>query len=135
MRTMANSYYITNYIKCTPDFLIHKLKMDQENYNFKRQEFIDELSKFFLEAIEKYPIKNPKTNAITYKNFKHIIDEFRKIFEQVSIGKKGKPLTEGLWNYFYANVVIPNRKSLFPRVQDKIDAHKALAIGNRVKIS
>lgn len=117
------------------DYLIHKLKMDQENYNFNRQEFIDELSNLLLEAIENYPIKNPKTDAITYKNFKHLVDEFRKIFDLVSQNKKGKPLTEGLWNYFYANGVIPYRKYLFPRVQDKIDAHKALTIGNRIKKS
>ena len=122
-------------VKGISDYLIHKLKMDQENYNFNRQEFIDELSNFFLDAIENYPIKNPKTDAITYRNFKNIIDEFRKIFNKISQGKKGKPLTEGLWNYFYADTIIPYRKYLFPRVQDKIDAHKALTIANRIKKS
>lgn len=122
-------------VKSISNYLIHKLKMDQENYNFNRQEFIGELSKLFLEAIENYPIKNPKTDAITYNNFKGMVDEFRKIFDQVSLDKMGKPLTEGLWNYFYANTIIPNRKYLFPRVQDKIDAHKALSIGNRINKS
>ena len=41
-----------NYIKCTPSSLVKKFRMDQENYNFKRQEFIDEFSKQFLEALE-----------------------------------------------------------------------------------
>ena len=122
-----------NYIKCTPSSLVQKFRMDQENYNFKRQEFIDEFSKQFLEALENYPYKNPKTSLISYTNFKRVIKEFKTIFDQVSLEKRGKPLSEGLWNAFYAQGVIPIRKSFYPRVQDKIDAHKALEIGNRVK--
>ena len=57
-----------NYIKCTPSSLVQKFRMDQENYNFKRQEFIDEFSKQFLEALENYPYKNPKTSLISYNN-------------------------------------------------------------------
>lgn len=118
-----------------PSYWVHKYKMDQENYSFKRQEFINELSKSFLEAIQNYPIKNPKTNAISYNNFKRLIKTFRTLFEQISLQKMGKPLSDGLWKAFYAQGIISQRKVLYPRVQDKIDAHKAMSIGNRVKIS
>ena len=124
-----------NYIKCTPSSLVQKFRMDQENYNFKRQEFINELSKVFLEAIQNYPIKNPKTNAISYNNFIRVTKTFRALFEQISLQKIGKPLSSGLWKAFYAQGIISQRKVLYPRVQDKIDAHKAMSIGNRAKIS
>ena len=116
----------------SPSRWVQKFKMDQENYFFNRQEFIKELTKEFLEAIQNYPVKNPKTNAISYSNFKRVILTFRKLWEQISIQKVGKPLSEGLWNAFYAQAIIPQRKVLYPRVQDKINAHKAMTIGNRI---
>ena len=116
----------------SPTYWVQKFKMDQENYSFNRQEFIKELTKEFLEAIQNYPVKNPKTNAISYSNFKRVILTFRRLWEQISIQKVGKTLSEGLWNAFYAQAVIPQRKVLDPRVQDKIDAHKAMSIGNRI---
>lgn len=115
-----------------PTYWVQKFKMDQENYFFNRQEFIKELTKEFLEVIQNYPVKNPKTNAISYSNFKRVILTFRRLWEQISIQKVGRTLSEGLWNAFYAQAVIPQRKVLYPRVQDKIDAHKAMAIGNRI---
>ena len=115
-----------------PTSWIQKFKMDQENYFFNRQEFIKELTKEFLEAIQNYPVKNPKTNAISYSNFKRVILTFRKLWEQISIQKVGKPLSEGLWKAVYAQANIPQRKVLYPRVQDKINAHKAMSIGNRI---
>lgn len=119
----------------SPTRWVQKFKMDQENYFFNRQEFIKELTKEFLEAIQNYPVKNPKTNAISYSNFKRVILTFRKLWEQISIQKVGKPLSEGLWNAFYAQAIIPQRKVLYPRVQDKINAHKAMTIGNRIRIN
>lgn len=123
-------YYINNTYN--PTHWVQKFKMDQENYFFNRQEFIKELTKEFLEAIQNYPVKNPKTNAISYSNFKRVIITFRRLWEQISIQKVGKPLSEGLWNAFYAQAIIPQRKVLYPRVQDKINAHKAMSIGNRI---
>ena len=117
----------------SPTWWVKKFKMDQENYFFNRQEFINELTKEFLEAVQNYPIKNPKTNAISYNNFKRVISTFRNLWEQISLQKVGKPLSEGLWNAFYAQAIIPQRKILYPRVQDKINAHKAMTIGNRIK--
>lgn len=119
----------------SPTWWVKKFKMDQENYFFNRQEFINELTKEFLEAVQNYPIKNPKTNAISYNNFKRVISTFRNLWEQISLQKVGKPLSEGLWNAFYAQAIIPQRKILYPRVQDKINAHKAMTIGNRIKKS
>ena len=117
----------------SPTWWVKKFKMDQENYFFNRQEFINELTKEFLEAVQNYPIKNPKNNAISYNNFKRVISTFRNLWEQISLQKVGKPLSEGLWNAFYAQAIIPQRKILYPRVQDKINAHKAMTIGNRIK--
>lgn len=117
-------------MKTETQYYIKKFKLDQENFQFNRQEFIDELSKNFLERIDRYPHKNPKTNCITYRNFKAVVNYYRDLYNDISYFKVGKPLTQGLWCAFYAQTVIPKRKALFPRVQDKIEIYKANTLGN-----
>ena len=49
-------------------------KLDQENYDFKREEFISELGKDFLDYCQNTTIGiNPKCGYIYYYRFKEII--------------------------------------------------------------
>ena len=51
------------------------------------------------------------------------------LWANISNGSK-KPLSQGLWNAFFAQAVVPFRKAMFPRVQDKIDSLKARSLGD-----
>lgn len=117
------------HMKTETLYYIKKFRLDQENFQFRRQEFIDDLSKKFLEQVNNYPEKNPKTNCITYKNFKGILDYYGEVKDEINAAV-GNKITQGLWNAFYAQTVIPIRKVLFPRVQDKINTYKVNTIGN-----
>lgn len=110
-------------------YYIKKFRLDQENFQFKRQAFLDDFSKNFLDRVNNYPEKNPKTNCITYKNFKAVIDHFNAITDEINAAV-GNKITPGLWRAFYAQTIIPLRKVLFPRVQDKIDTYKINTLGN-----
>ena len=104
-------------------YFIQRYRMQQEHYNFNRQAFLNEFKEYFLEQINNYPEKNPKTGCITYNNFKRIISNTEVLWANISNGAK-KPLSPGLWNAFFAQAVV------FPRVQDKIDSIKARALGD-----
>ena len=114
-------------------YYIKRFRLAQENYEFNRQDFIDELSRNFLERLKTYPYKNPKTNCITYHNFKRIIDMFHNLCLDINKAV-GNKLSQGLWNAFYAQTIVPLRKSLYPRVQDKIDLRNLNTLRERVTI-
>lgn len=103
--------------------------MQQEHFNFNRQAFLDEFKEFFLELVNKYPERNPKTGCITYNNFKKILEHAKFTWRKISEGSH-TPLSQGLWNAFFAQTVVPFRKAMFPRVQDKIDAQRARTLGD-----
>ena len=109
-------------------YYIKQFRLDQVNYEFNRQEFIDELSRNFLERLKTYPYKNPKTNCITYNNFKRIINIFHNTYLDINKAV-GNKLSLGLWNTFYAQTVVPVRKTLYPRVQDKIELRNLNTLG------
>ena len=112
-------------------YYIKQFRLDQVNYEFNRQEFIDELSRNFLERLKTYPYKNPKTNCITYNNFKRIIDMFHNLYLDINKAV-GNKLSQGLWNAFYAQTIVPIRKTLYPRVQDKINLRNLNTLSERV---
>lgn len=114
-------------------YYIKQFRLDQVNYDFNRQEFIDELSRNFLERLKTYPYKNPKTNCVTYNNFKRIITMFYTLYQSIN-ASVGNKLTPGLWGAFYAQTVIPLRKSLYPRVQYKINTRNLNTIGEKVTL-
>ena len=124
MKTMNNT---TN--TSVSQYFIQRYRMQQEHYSFNRQAFLDELKEYFLEQVNNYPEKNPKTGCITYNRFKRILSDMEVLWANIS-NEANRPLTKGLWNAFFAQTIVPCRKALFPRVQDKINSLKARTLGD-----
>lgn len=100
-------------------------KLDQENYDFKREEFISELGKDFLDYCQTTTIGiNSKTKQIYYYRFREIVKNFQEKFWSISRLKIGEPFSEKLWNAFFATQVVPLRKKLFPDIQKFIEEKK-----------
>lgn len=104
--------------------------MDQENYEFSRVEFLNELKKEFLENINRYAqSKGIKPEELPYKDFKNQVHVIQAKFWSISREKKGKRGTNfspKLWGCFFALTVVPYRKKYYPEVQAKIQAlHKS----------
>ena len=97
-------------------------KLDQENYDFKREEFISELGKEFLDYCQTTTIGiNPKTHKLYYYRFKEIIKNFESKFWAISKLKVGEGFTQNLWNAFFATQVVPLRAKMFPDIQQFIE--------------
>lgn len=97
-------------------------KLDQENYDFKREEFISELGNEFLDYCQTTTIGiNPKTHKLYYYRFKEIVKNFETKFWAISKLKLGEPFTQKLWNAFFATQVVPLRTQLFPDIQKMIE--------------
>lgn len=100
-------------------------KLDQENYEFNREEFICELGKDFLDYTQNTTIGiDPKTGIIYYYRFREIVKNFETKFWAISKLKVGEPFTQKLWNAFFATQVVPLRKWMFPAIQHKIEELK-----------
>lgn len=111
----------------TPKEYVTQFRMGQENYEFSREEFMQEFSKDFLDCFQKLP-KMPEDSKYggvpTYSRFKGIISEFQTKFWKISDLKPGKNLTQGLWRAFYAITVIPTREKYYPDLHRKIMARR-----------
>lgn len=104
---------------------VKQFKLDQENYDFKREEFISELGKEFLEYCQTTTIGiNSETKHIYYYRFREIVKNFQEKFWSISKLKIGEPFSEKLWNAFFATQVVPLRKKLFPDIQKFIEERK-----------
>ncbi len=102
-------------------------KLDQENYDFKREEFISELGKDFLDYCQTTTIGiNKKTGTLYYYRFKEIVKNFETKFWAISELKIGEPFTQNLWNAFFATQVVPLRAKLFPGIQSMIEKLKGI---------
>ena len=102
-------------------------KLDQENYDFKREEFISELGKEFLDYCQTTTIGiNKKTGILYYYRFKEIVKNFETKFWAISKLKIGEPFTQNLWNAFFATQVVPLRAKLFPGIQSMIEKLKEI---------
>ena len=102
-------------------------KLDQENYDFKREEFISELGKDFLDYCQTTTIGiNKKTGTLYYYRFKEIVKNFETKFWAISELKIGEPFTQNLWNAFFATKVVPLRAKLFPGIQSMIEKLKEI---------
>lgn len=100
-------------------------KLDQENYDFKRGEFISELGKEFLDYCQTTTIGiDKKTGNIYYYRFREIVKNFETKFWAISELKIGEPLTQKLWNAFFATQVVPLRAKIFPDIQKFIEKRK-----------
>lgn len=111
-------------------------KLDQENYEFKREEFISELGKDFLDYCQTTTIGiNEKTGTLYYYRFKEIVKNFETKFWAISELKVGEPFTQKLWNAFFATQVVPIRKKLFPAIQSMIESLKGIQDRQDKKLS
>ena len=100
---------------------IKEFKLDQENFDFKREEFISKLGKEFLEYCQTTTIgRNPDTGIIYYYRFREIIKNFETKFWAISKLKVGEKFSENLWKAFFATQIVPIRARLFPREQQRI---------------
>jgi hypothetical protein len=102
---------------------VKKFKMDQPNYQFKRQLFIDSLGKEFRETV--YNPENgyePISKTLSIDRFREIVDSFYQKFKTISTikAKVGEPLTQGLWNAFFAQTVCKVRAELYPEEAKRI---------------
>lgn len=102
-------------------------KLDQENFDFKREEFISELGKEFLEYCQTTTIgRDNKSGIIYYYRFREIVKNFESKFWAISELKVGKPLSQKLWNAFFATQVVPLRGELYPKMQKRIEEQRQL---------
>lgn len=102
-------------------------KLDQENFNFKREEFISELGKEFLEYCQTTTIgRDNKSGIIYYYRFREIVKNFESKFWAISELKVGEPLSQKLWNAFFATQVVPLRRRLYPKMQKRIEEQRQL---------
>lgn len=102
-------------------------KLDQENYDFKREEFISELGKEFLEYCQTTTIgRDNKSGIIYYYRFREIVKNFESKFWAISKLKVGEPLSQKLWNAFFATQVVPLRGRLYPKMQKMIEKQRQL---------
>lgn len=102
-------------------------KLDQENFDFKREEFISELGKEFLEYCQTTTIgRDNKSGIIYYYRFREIVKNFEFKFWAISELKVGEPLSQKLWNAFFATQVVPLRRRLYPKMQKRIEEQRQL---------
>lgn len=104
----------------TKDY-IKKFRMDEENFEFDRNEFLKELNKEFLDRLEltqKY--RELSKMDFPFKVFQEIVKEMQSKFWAISNKKVGKPLTPELFSAFYAYAVIPAREKYFPNEHAEI---------------
>lgn len=109
-------------------------KLDQENYDFKREEFISELGKEFLDYCQTTIIGiNPKTHKLYYYMFREIVKNFESKFWAISKLKVGEGFTQNLWNAFFATQVVPLRAKMFPDIQQFIEKGRRNTSMNKTK--
>lgn len=102
-------------------------KLDQENFDFRREEFISELGKEFLEYCQTTTIgRDNKSGIIYYYRFREIVKNFESKFWSISELKVGEPLSQKLWNAFFATQVVPLRRMLYPKMQKRIEEQRQL---------
>lgn len=101
---------------------IKKFKMDQPNFEFKREDFVKAFGEDFKACLNNPQICgiDPATGKLPYPKFKQAVKNFESKFQAISRIKLGKQLSKGLWNAFYAIWVIPTRASLYPDLNKKI---------------
>ena len=58
--------------------------MDRQSMITSVQNHANQKIQKFLEQVNNYPEKNPKTNCITYKNFKGILDYYGEVKDEIN---------------------------------------------------
>lgn len=109
---------------------VKRFKMDQPNYDFDRNVFIEAIGEEFKSSINILEQRLDDGQVISYPTFKQLVKGVQEKFNKISELKLGKPLSKGLWNAFYAIHVIPMRSTLYPKLDKKIKDAQAKAIAN-----
>lgn len=104
-----------------PKEYIKRFKMNQQNFEFSRPEFIACFKLDFLENIIRHPNRDLESKKLRYKYFKETVKDFEIKFWEISRLRKGRGLTLGLWQSFFKGVVVPYRSENYPIVQDHIE--------------
>ena len=86
---------------------IKLFRMDQPNYNFNREKFLETLGVEFRDYIAgpNFGV-DPSTGKIPYFRFKEAVKNFETKFQSISQLKKGN-LSPGLWRAFFALLYHP----------------------------
>lgn len=103
-------------VKTTKEF-IKQFKLDQENYEFNREDFLKELNKYLLEMINNAQMSTPN---FTFDIFKQCVNQVAQKFWAISNKKAGGCFSKDLWNAFYAVYVVPLRAKHFPQIEAEI---------------
>lgn len=128
-------------VKTTKEF-INEFKLNEENFEFNREDFLAELNKYFLEilykSISKDELQNPYDSLISYAQsgkftwemFKHAVKQVEQKFWAISNKKVGLPFSKKLWGAFYAIYIIKVRSDLFPKIEAEIKFKREKRIKN-----
>lgn len=128
-------------VKTTKEF-INEFKLNEENFEFNREDFLAELNKYFLEilykSISKNELQNPYDSLISYAQsgkftwemFKHAVKQVEQKFWAISNKKVGLPFSKKLWGAFYAIYIIKVRSDLFPKIEAEIKFKREKGIKN-----
>lgn len=128
-------------VKTTKEF-INEFKLNEENFEFNREDFLAELNKYFLEilykSISKNELQNPYDSLISYAQsgkftwemFKHAVKQVEQKFWAISNKKVGLPFSKKLWGAFYAIYIIKVRSDLFPKIEAEIKFKREKRIKN-----
>lgn len=93
----------------TKDY-VKVFRLDQENFQFNRREFMNKLGEDLLEVCQRQQKINPSTGRIYYSDFKKVVKYFESKFNEIS-RQSIRPLSQNLWKAFFATQVVPIRNS------------------------
>jgi hypothetical protein len=111
----------------TKDF-VRKYKLDKdvileegEHIKFNKTAFLKDFEKEFEESLQ----KNCSVES-TVERFDHVIIEMRQKWDGIDRKTRGG-LSEGLWKFFYATILIEKKKEIFPEWAKRVEEERAEA--------
>ena len=114
---------------------VKRFKLDLENYEFNRGDFLKALKDEFLERVILTKESREKSNLqFTYNIFQSLVKEIQSKFWAISNKKAGKPFTKELFGAFYAMAIVDIRTKFFPEEQKMIeDRRRNIEEQSRIK--
>lgn len=114
---------------------VKRFKLDLENYEFNREDFLKALKDEFLERVILTKESREKSNLqFTYNIFQSLVKEIQSKFWAISNKKAGKPFTKELFGAFYAMAIVDIRTKFFPEEQKMIeDRRRNIEEQSRIK--
>ncbi len=119
-------------MKTTKQF-IEQYRLDQENFEFNREDFLSGLNEYFLElltlnalGIKESPNKwtEIQEKKFGFDKFKQTVKQTEEKFWSISKKKVGEPLSQKLWSAFYAIYIIPVRGHIYPKIDQEIKSRR-----------